>query len=209
MESDWVNGFIVCVVVLKQSIRADIENFNLFISAARGQTWTIRMELNIIYHARVIMESVNSSALNDIPQLDGPIVWAWGDHSWVKWKLCATNPVLMALESVFFIICISNWITFEALNEPTFFYIPNFDIFIVSSWHKQWSVRVKGDTLDWCWVTLHDSACGRGIIRPNSDSLISRARSNQSSSIVDGDICDWPFVSLEFIRSGIGSQAPR
>lgn len=75
------------IIVLKELLRTYIKDFDLFICAARGQTRAIWVILNISYHARVIIESMNwflaMSAMLHIPQHNSFIVRARCNHSGV------------------------------------------------------------------------------------------------------------------------------
>lgn len=59
METNRIYSVLMRIIVLQQFLRATIENFNLLIGAARGQTSAIRMEIDILHHARMVGERVN------------------------------------------------------------------------------------------------------------------------------------------------------
>ena len=98
--------------------------------------------------------------------------------------------------------------SWKTLYELSFFSVPHFDQFIITSRNKQCSICVESNTLYWCWVTFHNSASCWCIIAPNSDSVVSRAGSNQITAAVHRHVSNWSLVSLELVGTGIRSQTP-
>lgn len=47
MKGDGINEIIMCIIVLKESVRPVVEDFNLLIRAARSNAGTIWMKLYI------------------------------------------------------------------------------------------------------------------------------------------------------------------
>ena len=193
MKTDWVDGFTVCVIVLEKSLGAAIKNLYFFIGGAWGETRTIRVILYIVDHASMIVESVNQTRVNHIPQLDWAIIWTWGHHSWIQRKLRTSYPVLMSR---------------EALDEFTFLRVPNLHEFIVTRGHKQRTIRVKSDAFDWSWVTLHNCAGSRCVVTPNAHSLVSWAWGDLSSAIVNCNISDRALMPYKLVGARIRSETP-
>lgn len=136
MEGDRVDSFLVSVVVLKKLLRPTIKNLDLFISTAGGKTRTVRVILYVCHHAGVVEEGVDwvGRVVDNVPQLDGLVVRPGCHHSGVQRKLRASDPVLMARET---------------LNKFALLHIPDFDELIVSRRNQQRPVRVEGNRLYW------------------------------------------------------------
>lgn len=79
--------------MLEQSLRAGIEDFYFFVSGARRKARAVRVEGYVLNHALVVVEGVNQAAVCNIPQPQSPVIGSRGDHSRIKRKLRASDPV--------------------------------------------------------------------------------------------------------------------
>lgn len=151
------------------------------------------MILHVANHASVIYERMDQTCVYYIPKLYCSVIRARSYHSWVKWKLRASDPILMP------------W---KALNKLPFVCIPHLNKLIITRGYKQGTISVERDAFDGSRVTLHDCASGRSVIAPNSDCLVSWAGGNQVTPTVHCNISDWSFVSLELVWACVGTKAP-
>ena len=106
----------MCVIVLKESLGATVENFDLLIGGARCETGTIWMELDTGYHTTVVKELMHDILRAQVPQFYRAIVTTGGDHARIHRELRGSHPVSVA---------------FECKVELTLFHVPNLDQLIV------------------------------------------------------------------------------
>jgi len=118
------------VIVLQETLRTDIENFDLFVRGARCKASAIGMKLNIRDHAGVIGKGVDNTIMLDVPQLDSPVITARCHHSRIQRELRTSNPVLMAL---------------ERLKELKLFHVPDLHQLVIGCRNQPGAVRVKRD----------------------------------------------------------------
>lgn len=78
VEADRVDSVVMGIIVLKQSLRSAVENFDFLVSSARSETGAVRVELDTVYHTCVICEFLNLLLYlltsGDIPKPNGPII---------------------------------------------------------------------------------------------------------------------------------------
>lgn len=162
MKGDGVNEIIMCIIVLKESVRPVVEDFNLLIRAARSNAGTIWMKLYIWNHPCVIGERVNLGVWVDVPQSHSFIVTGRGNHPSIEGELSFSDPVR---------------VTFEGLHKLPLDDRPHFDGFIVWCWEQIRSITVELDTFYWSGMTLQDVWESFSIIVPESNCVIFRCRS--------------------------------
>ena len=81
-----VDSLGVSVVVLEETLRANVEDLNLLVAGGRGQARPVRVELDTGEHSCVIVELIDYLFSAQIPELDATIVTARGHHARVEGK---------------------------------------------------------------------------------------------------------------------------
>ena len=78
VETDRVDSVVMGIIMLKQSLRSAVENFDFLVGSARSEAGAIRVELDTVYHTCVICEFLNLLlyllTFGDIPKPNGPII---------------------------------------------------------------------------------------------------------------------------------------
>lgn len=76
MHGNGIDDIVVCLVVLDQPIGAQVEYFDLGITAASGQTRTVGVEDYVVDTRDVVLEHCDLLALVDVPHTHGFVVRA-------------------------------------------------------------------------------------------------------------------------------------
>ena len=182
----------MCIIMLQQSMRSAIENLDLLVGTARSQTCAIWMKFNAIDHAGMICESLNFfTFVCNIPDSDSSVVTTRSNHSRVSWELRALYPVGVAT---------------EGLHELHVFNIPDFDCFIIRCWNQKFSIRIKFNGFNWCWMTFENLVSCWGIVVPDSNRGISWSTCEQCAIWINGNIVNWSLVTYKLISSRVSFE---
>lgn len=76
MHGDGVDNIIMCLVVLDQPVRAQVEYLDLGITAAGRQAGPVRVEDHVVYRRDVVLEHGDLLALVDVPHAHGFVIGA-------------------------------------------------------------------------------------------------------------------------------------
>lgn len=193
MESDCWDSFIVSIVVLDQTLRSDIPNFDWFVWTSRCNTCSIRVKTNCVDSLIVILEWTNHILRCHVPKFYSAIFRTWRNKSSVWTELGSLDPV---------------WVGIYTKHKFAVLQLENFEHLVIWSWKQKCSVLWKRNGPDWGRVALDHLGEPFNCVIPDSNSFILGTGYNSVSWWRHCNWVDWTFVTNKPEWSNIWFETP-
>lgn len=166
MEVDWVYSLCVSVIMLEESLRSWVKDFDLLVCWTWSNHWACWIISNLIDHTCMICDLSQLSASLSVPELYTCVITSRDHSSWVRAKSTCSDPVLMSLNSC---------------DKLLFSNVPKFKSLIISARNKQLAVTWKIEISNWSSMRLEHLGWSFNAVCPEPDSFIRWGRGDKIS----------------------------